>query len=151
MKLYVLFAQRIETHCGQYAPEALAVADEFTMEENPTWIYEQKSDAETTGEYEAAEIFEIQLSPDASAAIQAGLEPVKKVPGKTGAKKVPKPDTSDILLPGVDKAELERQRLLLGEIACDPSKRGRLSKNEVAALNGVVNMLDAWSDMERGG
>lgn len=68
----------------------------------------------------------------------------------TMTKKIQKSGIGDVLLRNVDKPELERQRLLLGEIACDPSKRGKLSKDEIAALEGVVNMLDAWSDMERG-
>lgn len=35
MNLHVLFIQRKENYEGQYAPEALVVCDEYTMEENP--------------------------------------------------------------------------------------------------------------------
>ncbi len=41
MKLYVLFGQRKCTYDGQYAPEALAIADEWTMDENPQYIGEE--------------------------------------------------------------------------------------------------------------
>lgn len=34
MKLFVLFAQRIQNYDGEYAPEALEVATEFMLDEN---------------------------------------------------------------------------------------------------------------------
>lgn len=37
MKLTVLFIQRKEQYPGQRLPEALAIVDEGTMEENPEW------------------------------------------------------------------------------------------------------------------
>lgn len=42
MKLHILVGQRHCSHPGQYAPEALAVADEYTMEEDPKWLEEIK-------------------------------------------------------------------------------------------------------------
>lgn len=41
MTLYVLFAQRRESYSGEYAPEALAVADEYAMDDNPEWMDSQ--------------------------------------------------------------------------------------------------------------
>lgn len=43
MKLYILFGQRKCTYDGQYAPEALAIADEWTMDENPDYIENEKN------------------------------------------------------------------------------------------------------------
>lgn len=38
MRVYVLFGQRVETYDGQYAPEALDVIDEYTVEDNPQYM-----------------------------------------------------------------------------------------------------------------
>lgn len=38
MKLYVLFGQRKETYEGQFAPEALDVIDEYSMEDNTEYM-----------------------------------------------------------------------------------------------------------------
>lgn len=38
MKLHVIFGQRKCRYDGEYAPEALDVADEYTMDENPAWL-----------------------------------------------------------------------------------------------------------------
>jgi hypothetical protein len=41
MKLYVLFGQRHCRYEGEYAPEALAVIDEYGDEDNPEYMQEQ--------------------------------------------------------------------------------------------------------------
>ena len=38
LELHVIFGQSKESYPGEHAPEALDVADEFTMEENPEWL-----------------------------------------------------------------------------------------------------------------
>jgi hypothetical protein len=38
MEITVLFIQRIESYEGQNAPEAMVIADEWTMEDNPEWF-----------------------------------------------------------------------------------------------------------------
>ena len=59
MKLYVVFAQREERYPGQYAPEAIAVADEYTNEDNPEYI---KNELKKAGDsFIAADIFEVEI------------------------------------------------------------------------------------------
>lgn len=41
VNLHVYFIQRKESYPGQYAPEAMAIADEYTMDENPEYLEEQ--------------------------------------------------------------------------------------------------------------
>lgn len=38
MKITLLLGQRECSYEGQYAPEVLEAADEYTMDENPEWI-----------------------------------------------------------------------------------------------------------------
>jgi len=44
MKLYILFGQRECRYDGEFAPEALEVVDEYTMDENPEWFKEKKKE-----------------------------------------------------------------------------------------------------------
>jgi hypothetical protein len=41
MEITVLFIQRKESYEGEYAPEALIVADEYTMDDNPEFFDEE--------------------------------------------------------------------------------------------------------------
>lgn len=51
MKLYVLFGQRPCRYEGEYAPEALAVADEWTEEDNPDYMREQLATEQAKGDF----------------------------------------------------------------------------------------------------
>jgi hypothetical protein len=63
MKLSILFGQRVGNYPGQFAPEAIRVADEYTMEENPEWIKDELRKAESWNEYESLEIVTIDIGP----------------------------------------------------------------------------------------
>lgn len=62
MKLYILFGQRKCRYDGQYAPEALAIADEWTMDENPDYIEDEKSKYESSKEFSSLVIIPIEVS-----------------------------------------------------------------------------------------
>lgn len=64
MDLYVIFAQRKCDYEGQYALEALAVADEYTMDENPDYILEKLQEYKKSDEFEEVKIVIVQI-PDA--------------------------------------------------------------------------------------
>lgn len=51
MKLYVLFGQRPCRYKGQFAPEALAVADEYTEEDNPDYMREQLATYQASNDF----------------------------------------------------------------------------------------------------
>jgi len=59
--LYVIFGQRKERFPGEYAPEALDVADWIAMEENPEWIQERLQHHKDTKEFESLEIVRIEV------------------------------------------------------------------------------------------
>lgn len=42
MRARILVMQRKGAYPGQYAPEVLAIVDEHTLEDNPTWWDEEK-------------------------------------------------------------------------------------------------------------
>lgn len=84
MKLYVIFAQRQCRYSGEYAPEALAVADENTMDDNPEYLYGKLEEAKASTAFAAAEIFEILLSDLASQRIDARLNPMEVLDGDGG-------------------------------------------------------------------
>lgn len=83
MKLYVLFAQRKETYDGEYAPEALAVADEYTMDESPEWMERQiKEQVEVNSDFIAHTVVEIDLGDKALSKIRNRLIGNLKLPGE---------------------------------------------------------------------
>ena len=41
MKLHIIFGQRKCLYIGEHAAEALEIADEYTMDENPAWLAEK--------------------------------------------------------------------------------------------------------------
>lgn len=49
-----------------------------------------------------------------------------------------------LTIPNVDLKKLDKQRLMLAKIA--HTKGQLLEPEELTALDGIVNMLDAWSD-----
>lgn len=65
MDLYVLFAQRKETHPGEYGPEALACMTEYEYDDNPEYLDGEKTKADEGGDFERSEI--IRLSVDQKA------------------------------------------------------------------------------------
>ena len=75
--LHILFAQRAERYPGEYAPEALEVADEYAMEENPEWMDERVASHRATGEFESLAVVPVSVPYEA---ITAKLRPGAQVP-----------------------------------------------------------------------
>jgi hypothetical protein len=61
MRVHILFGQRQQKYQGQYAPEALAVMDEYGYEENPTWIQDMFDSNKATGDFEALDIIVVEI------------------------------------------------------------------------------------------
>ena len=55
------------------------------------------------------------------------------------------PTVKTLVIENVDYKQLDKQRLILAEFLMS---KHRLSKKRVDALNGILNMLDFWSDKE---
>lgn len=72
MKLFVLLGSRKGNYPDQYAPEALAVTDEFSSEDNPEWITDMKKEKEATGEFDALVVIALEVS---DVAIKRRLQP----------------------------------------------------------------------------
>jgi len=72
VKLHILFGQRVQSYPGQYAPEAIAIMDEWAEEENPDWLVEQKEAVDASNDFEVTEIITVEVSLDA---IRARLNP----------------------------------------------------------------------------
>ncbi len=68
MILHVLMGQRKEDYPGQYAPEALAVIDEYGHSDNPDYMAEQKAQNLST-EFESIAVIDIDVSQSAILAI----------------------------------------------------------------------------------
>ena len=64
MKLHTLIGQRKCSYPGEYAPEALAVADENTMEVNPEWMDSEKKKYADSGEFSALVVISIYVNGD---------------------------------------------------------------------------------------
>ena len=60
MKLYVLFLMRK----GEDELEAMAVADEYTMELNPVYMYEQEEQVKRGSDYLHHEVVEVTVPSD---------------------------------------------------------------------------------------
>lgn len=65
MILYILIGQRIEDYPGQYAPEALAVIDEYGHSDNPDYMREQKELYEKSKEFEKLAVIAVNASTNA--------------------------------------------------------------------------------------
>lgn len=64
MELYtlnVLLAQRKCSYPGEYAPEALEVADEYAWDENPENLNEKLKEYEATGEFTRLRIVKVTI------------------------------------------------------------------------------------------
>ena len=73
MKLYVIFAQRIETYPGEYAPEALTCMTEYDQECNPEYLVNARAEyAGLTHEFERVEVVTLELD---KAALMRMLRP----------------------------------------------------------------------------
>lgn len=59
-------------------------------------------------------------------------------------------DSEALVIPGVDFDMLEYQRKMLIGILIDTNKCIHMSQEQVDALDGLLNMLDAWSDARYG-
>lgn len=59
--IHVLMAQRCCRYEDEYAPEALAVADQFTMCENPDYMRAKVRDAENSGDYSTLRVLAVQI------------------------------------------------------------------------------------------
>jgi hypothetical protein len=66
MKIKILFAQRKCSYGGEYAPEALAVVDQHTDDENPEYFQREcEKELKVMGnECEAHRVIEIEVSDD---------------------------------------------------------------------------------------
>jgi len=53
---------------------------------------------------------------------------------------------SALIIHNVDLRALERQRLQLVELSFNDDARKHMTPAQKSALDGVINMLDAWSD-----
>lgn len=81
MKLYVLFAQRKCSYEGEFAPEALAVADEFSYDDNPDYLAGELANARQDAEFVGAEIIEVNLGSKAMETIRQRLTGIASVTG----------------------------------------------------------------------
>jgi len=59
MKIYVLFGQRHENYPGELAPEALAVVDQFTHDENHQWMEDKQELMDSINEFVSTEVVAI--------------------------------------------------------------------------------------------
>lgn len=62
MKIHCLFAQRIESYEGQYAPELLDAIDEYTCEDNPDYLEDIKKEAEEEKVYSAVKVIDVEIN-----------------------------------------------------------------------------------------
>jgi len=78
MKLHVLFFQRNESYDGEYAPEALAVVDEYTNEESPEWFIEkQKQEKEKLEGEGVFKVIDIKVSQEQIRELLVGVPEIE--------------------------------------------------------------------------
>jgi hypothetical protein len=75
MILHVLMGQRKESYPGQYAPEALAIIDEYGHSDNPDYMAAERAKQTATGEFESLAVLDLDVS---GPAIMAHLRPKLK-------------------------------------------------------------------------
>lgn len=80
MKVFVLFGQRPCRYEGEYAPEALAVADEWTEEDNPDYMREQLATHQASKEFAHLQVVEIWL--DGAKLMEVLFPKVPTIPAK---------------------------------------------------------------------
>ena len=76
MDLFVLVGQRKEQYEGQFAPEALAVIDEYGYSDNPDYMRDELQKQTKSGEFSALAVMHLRVSDEA---ISAALFPAAKV------------------------------------------------------------------------
>lgn len=64
MKLHIIFGQRKCRYEGEYAPEALDIADEYTMDVNPEWLYSKLEERNKDDSFQFVKIVILDV-PDA--------------------------------------------------------------------------------------
>ena len=64
MKLHILFGQRNCRYEGEYAPEALEIADEITMDDNSEWFEEKFEYYRDSTEFDALGVMIIKIKDD---------------------------------------------------------------------------------------
>lgn len=74
MKLHILFGQRKCLYLGQYAPEAIAITDEYAFEDNPDYILNAADENRASGDFSSVAILTVEVDDDA---INARLNPLK--------------------------------------------------------------------------
>jgi len=79
MILKVLFGQRIESYEGEYAPEALAIADEYTDDDNPDYLLNELKKCQEDESFENLIMIEIEVDDEK---IDSFLRPINKIKGK---------------------------------------------------------------------
>lgn len=79
MKLFVLFGHRHETYKNQYGVEALSCMTEYDMDENGSYLYDEKAKYILTGDFQSLEIVAIDVN---EAELMKIMNPVKELEGK---------------------------------------------------------------------
>lgn len=64
MKFHTLVGQRKCSYPGQYVPEALAVADEYTMSKNQEWLKTEEKKYKDSNEFDAISVIIIYVHDD---------------------------------------------------------------------------------------
>jgi len=62
MKLYILFGQRKQRYEGEIAPEALEIMDEYSFDDNSSWIDDKLKEYQRTKEFEFLKILVIEIN-----------------------------------------------------------------------------------------
>jgi hypothetical protein len=75
MKLHVLVGQRKCNYVGQHAPEALAVADEYTNYKNPDYLLDEYVEYNRSDDFDALTILTITVP---NAEVRKRLYPVEE-------------------------------------------------------------------------
>jgi hypothetical protein len=65
MKLHIIFGQRHCRWAGEYAPEALDIADENTMESHPQWLSTRLSEHREDVSFSAVEVLCVNVPDEA--------------------------------------------------------------------------------------
>lgn len=62
--IYLLIGQRKVAYPGQYAPEALAVADEYTQDDNPEYLLNEFTKYEKSNEFSSLKVIKVNVKED---------------------------------------------------------------------------------------
>ena len=68
-EFHIVVGQRKESYPGEYAPEALAVMDEYGVEDNGQWLQDTLAENRSSGDFEAVEIVRLEVPREAIMAI----------------------------------------------------------------------------------